>query len=158
MWPCLDGSVCWGCGFVCILNNAQGTHNALSSALGTSTLTLQALVFLPSHNLLDTFIFSITLFKMVQEETALMLNQENWLFLTLDSLAPICLAELQAPSTGSGEIRSLCPHRVKLFEPQKLSEVTSALFSGLFPKAREHSRLPRRLSCTEPGRLEVCWR
>ncbi|EPY85618.1 hypothetical protein CB1_000362021 [Camelus ferus] len=43
-----------------------------------------------------------------------------------------------APSTGSREIISLCPHSVNIFELHKLSEVTSSLFSGLFPNAREH--------------------
>ncbi|KAJ8777724.1 hypothetical protein J1605_001183 [Eschrichtius robustus] len=46
-----------------------------------------------------------------------------------------------APSTGSREIISLCPHSVNVFELHKLSEVKSALFSGLFPNAREHSGL-----------------
>lgn len=59
---CLDDSVCWVCEFVCILNNAQGIRYVLLG-LGISTFILQALFFFPSHNLLDTFIFSITFFK-----------------------------------------------------------------------------------------------
>lgn len=72
--------------------------------------------------------------------------------LTLDSLALIFLAVSPATSsTGSGEIRSLCPHNVKMFEPNKLSEVLSALFPGLFPNAQEHSKLRLRLNRTEPA-------
>lgn len=37
-----------------------------------------------------------------------------------------------------------------MFAPQKLSEVTPALSSGLFPNAREHVRLRRRLSARSP--------
>ena len=53
MAKCLK-DVCWLCEFVCILNNAQGIHHILL-VLRISTLILQALFFLPSHDLLDTF-------------------------------------------------------------------------------------------------------
>lgn len=59
---CLDDSVCWVCEFVYILNSEQGIHHVLLG-LRISTLILQALFFFSSHNLLDTFIFSITFFK-----------------------------------------------------------------------------------------------
>lgn len=58
---CLDDSVCWVCEFVCFLNNAQGIHYVLL-VQRFNKLILQALFFLPSHSLLDTFIFSITFF------------------------------------------------------------------------------------------------
>lgn len=50
-------------------------------------------------------------------------------------LAPICLVVLPAaPSASSRDIRSLCPHNVKMFEPHKLSEIMSALFSRLLQR------------------------
>lgn len=50
--------------YVCILNTAQGVHQILL-VLRISTFILQALFFLPSHNLLDTFILSNAFFYMV---------------------------------------------------------------------------------------------
>lgn len=38
-----------------------------------------------------------------------------------------------------------------MFESHKLSEVMSALLSGLISNAQEHSRLRPRLSCAEPA-------
>lgn len=60
---CLDGGVCWVREFMCIPRNARGIHHLLL-VLRIGTFILQALFFLLSHNLLDTFIFSNTLFGM----------------------------------------------------------------------------------------------
>lgn len=52
----LDDGVCWVCGFLCRLNNPQGIHHRLLVPR-ISTFILQAFFSLPSHNLLDAFIF-----------------------------------------------------------------------------------------------------